>query len=234
MALGEIAAGMGILNSLFGGGGGGGSGDQTVENVPWEGMQPYLTGESDYRPQMDRPLSSDWLYWNYQAGQGNPVGPPPPMFVDDPRYTGANVYDPPFQFQPARLNNPGYGDPGPYGSQGGGGGGPTGVLGDVGDYPSANPDSGILVPGDPPAPPAPAPADTGPSIGDMERAQEYMRIYNLMRSTQDGYSGPEMGALDALLWAQQNPDTGGWDGGTQHARLTNLGVPRESWANFGG
>lgn len=157
MGIETAIAAAGVGASLLDSGGGSGSGTQTVVNEPWSGLKPYLTGESEYRPQTQRPLNSDWLYWNYMAGQGMPIGPPPPMYVDDPQYSGQNVYDPPFQFQNARLTGPAYGDSGPYGASVPDTGG---LLGNLPNYPSGG-DGGLLRP--PTAPSTPEPAPEQPS-----------------------------------------------------------------------
>lgn len=144
-ALGSIAGP--IIGGLMGGGGGGGGGSaggtQVMKTVPWEGLEPYLTGKSDYVPQTNKPLSSDWLHWMYLTAQGAPYGPPPPMYVDDPRYTGENVYDPPFQYQQGRTEGIGYGQDTPFGSGKPSGGGLFGGA-DVSDYPSSGKDPNAL------------------------------------------------------------------------------------------
>lgn len=207
-----LGIGASLLGGLLGGSSGGGGGTQTIVNEPWSGVKPYLTGESSYRPQTQPPINSDWIYWNYMMSQGAPVGPPPPMFVDMPQYTGQNVYDPPHQYQPARLDGPAYGDNGPHGARPPNLVGPGGLLDDPGGYPSGGND-GLLRPPAQPAPAPEPPAATGPSTADLERAQEYLRAYNLMQSTQEM---PEnIDALAALAWAQNNPDANaflsGWN-----------------------
>lgn len=192
--LGGLAGGVGsaLVGGLFGGGGsssGSGTGTQTVIQEPWPGVQPYLTGESGYVPQVGGPISSDWLYWNYMAGQGMPVGPPPPMFVNSPQYTGENVYDPPFQYQPIRSTGPAYGDQGPYGA-------PT-------------PDTGGLLSQGPPQYPSssgtgtvPAPAPAESPGKDPEQKEEGLSdldkwILRQHQRTQDAQwaSDPEAGLL---------------------------------------
>jgi hypothetical protein len=88
------------------GGGGTTQESSTTSEIP-EWLKPYLTGGdaqyggTDYgRP----PLSDDWIAWNTAAGQGFPVGPPPPMFVDDPRFTGKDVYEAPSTWMPMQDN----------------------------------------------------------------------------------------------------------------------------------
>jgi hypothetical protein len=147
----------------------------------------------DTNPSMggQKPLSSDWLYWHFANQQGAPIGPAPPMFVDDPRYTGENVYDPPFQYQNARLTGPAYGQETGFGAKPGGGGGLFGGN-EIGEYPSGDPDSDVLVD---------VSGDGGPSDEDDEGS--------------DGLSD-----LDKFILEQQfretnsmqanNPDSGGF------------------------
>jgi hypothetical protein len=97
------AAASGLMSK---GGGGTTQESSSTSEVP-EWLKPYLTGGdaqyggTDYgRP----PLSDDWIQWNTAAGQGYPVGPPPPMFVDDPRFTGKDVYEAPSTWMPMQDN----------------------------------------------------------------------------------------------------------------------------------
>ena len=176
-----LGLGLGIASSLFGGGGDGGGGDQTqtVINEPWGPLQEFLVGNFNHTPQMNNPLNSDWLWWNYMMGQGYMVGPPPPMMVDDPRYTGENVYDPPFQFQPHRQNVA-FGDNGPHGA-----GVPnTGIDPNQG-YPSGNPNNPNLTPATPqPAAPAAPEGSQGLSAADLYNMRQWEA--NLFNNDPDG------------------------------------------------
>ena len=135
-----------LVGGLLGGASSGGDMTQTqVTDLP-EWLKPYYTGGADGLTGMvpgQPPINQDFLYWNQMAGMGYPIGPPPPLYTDNPGYTGENVFSPPGTFlQPmnnmALYSNPMFGGgllgggqgQGPAGPGGGGPGG--GIL----QYPS--------------------------------------------------------------------------------------------------
>ena len=188
----------GLLSS-GGGGSDGGTGTRTVVQEPWSGVQPYLVGDSGYVPEVGGPLSSDWLYWNYMAGQGMPVGPPPPMFVNDPRYTGEGVYDPPFQFQPIRDTGPAYGDQGPYGAAVP----DTGGLLSQGppEYPSSSGTGTVPAP----APKEPTGEETPKTVEGLSDLDKWI-IRQHERELQAGFaSDPDGGGLITTRYAPGSP-----------------------------
>lgn len=143
-ALASIAAP--VIGGLMGGGGGseGGGGTTVTQNIPWEGVQPYMIGDANTSMGQKQPLNSDWLYWNYMSQQGAPIGPAPPMYVNDQRYTGENVFDPAFQYQQARTGGPAYGQEGQFGAPTPSGGGLFGGADPSKDYPSSG-ENDVLV-----------------------------------------------------------------------------------------
>ena len=145
-ALGSVAGSLAgpVIGGLMGGASSQSSGGpQTVEQVPWAGVQPYMVGDTNPDMGAPNPLSSDWLQWHFATSQGAPYGPASPMFVNDPRYTGENVYDAPFNYQRARLTGPGYGQDTQFGAPPGGGGGLFGGN-EIGPYPSEEGGEDIL------------------------------------------------------------------------------------------
>ena len=181
-----------LIGGLLGGASSSGGSPEkvTTVNEPWPGIQPYLLGDpsgTGYTPGQ-KPISSDWLQWMYLASIGQAPGPPPPMYVDDPRYTGKNVYDAPFQYQSPMANNMGLlGDPNAPNV-------PTAVWDQPVSYPSsAGPGPSTVTPEQPQA--APPQQQQGPDPMVLERA---IAGWLGVNSMSDGNPPDRINAINAL------------------------------------
>ena len=187
------------LGGLFGGAGSKGGGTQEIINTPWAGLIPYLTGGEDGNAGVipgQPPMSADASYWNTMSGFGHLMGPPPPMFVDDPRFTGENMYMPPEtwpdMWPTLAAGMPGFGigeynPAAPGGEIGGHPGGPT--------YPSAGGGNPVDVGGQ-------APPDQGGGNLDlalMQRAEEMMRMRDQQNQFNYGSSDDPYGGTNWTL-----------------------------------
>lgn len=227
-------AGSAIAGAALGGLlGGGDQTTSTTSDLP-EWLKPFYTGGADgYAGYMQGqpPISDDFIHWNTMMGMGYPIGPNPPMYVDDPRYTGQNVYQAPFNFMQPQDNLGTMGfplqqmAPGLMPNLQGMGaqrqpphhplmnmsnpmipqGMPWGMGGT--QYPSqARPEQPAMTQ---PSAPATTGQATGP--GDLsaivDRANTYMGMYNTRARMADGVE--EMGFGNALRWALDNPNPTG-------------------------
>ena len=145
-ALGGIASlAAPLVGGLLGGASSGGDVNQTqVTDLP-EWLKPYYTGGADGLTGMvpgQPPINQDFPVWNQWAGMGYLTGPPPPLYADNPWYTGENVFAPPGTFMQPMDNMSLYGNPmfgggfGGGGMQGGPGPGGGGPGGGILQYPS--------------------------------------------------------------------------------------------------
>ena len=148
------------------------------------------------------PINQDYLYWNQMAGMGYPMGPPPPLYTDNPWYTGENVFSPPGTFISPMQNialqggllapgGGGMGGPGP------GGGGQDGVL----KYPSQR----TLQDQAPPAVPGMTdPVQTGQQgLSDLDR---YILQQEFDRMNQAWAADPEASLVGGASYRQLSPE----------------------------
>lgn len=203
----------GIGSALAGGllGGLGSGGDQVVQtqnDLP-EWLKPYYTGGGDGRTGMipgQLPINQDYLYWNQMAGMGMPIGPPPPLYADNPWYTGENVFAPPGTFlspmQNLATNPPQFG----MGGLLGGGAGPTGGAGpDPGaagifQYPSQQvPQGGPPMPG-----PAPVPTEATPD--GLSPLDQYILNQEFRKLQDIRASDPEASIMGGISLRDLSPE----------------------------
>jgi hypothetical protein len=179
-----------------------------VINEPWAPLQPYLDGNPGPNVGAPPPVNYNWMDWanNPNGVAGGMPSQAPPMSMNDPRMTLEGVYTPVAG--------------GPWGF-GLGPGVPTAENG-IPNGPGQQfvPPGGGFTPG-PTTPENALPPTTGGGQGAVDpaalaRAQEYMRAFQLSNGMHDG--GGSINSLDALAWAQGNPDANpflsGWNGRT--------------------
>ncbi len=87
-----VSIGSNVIGGLLNDSSDAGDTSTTVNNEPWKGIQPYLTGNTGPDGRFNTPKQNyNHMVWSELMGHGSKPIVAPPQFMHDPRLNGANT-----------------------------------------------------------------------------------------------------------------------------------------------